>query len=222
MGDFTPQPIKLQGKEYLEVNQRVYWLRQDHPDAKITTHLLTHNEAEGYALFMAMVEIPSIGTLATGHGSAKRSDLRGPVAINYLEKAETKAIGRACAGAGYGTLAALEEDGDTLADTPVERAPGRAERPATTPQPSEAAPVTPGDRERTVQAADGRQPAIAMSNGAGALSDKQLKAIYAIARAARHMSEPEVDARATELYGRPVPQLTRAEASLFIDNLKAA
>jgi len=55
---------------------------------------------------------------------------------------------------------------------------------------------------------------------AGTVTDKQLKAIYAIARAARRLSEQEVDARCQEVYGCQPEALSKVEASQFIDALK--
>jgi|GEM_PF-5955169 len=68
-----------------------------------------------------------------------------------------------------------------------------------------------------------RRPAPATeSNGAtgGMLTDKQLKAIYAIARNQRAMSENEVDALCLETYGTSPANLSKSEASRFIDILK--
>jgi hypothetical protein len=157
MAEFNPQPIKLQGKEYLEVAQRIVWLRQEHPDAQIVTAVQEHDRAEGYALLFCTITIPSTGGIGTGWGSASRKDLRGPVAAAYLEKAETRAKGRACADLGYGTLAASQEDGDTLADAPVERgpksAPGRAVAGAATPHRSEAASTLSSADAATIRSA---------------------------------------------------------------------
>lgn len=53
-----------------------------------------------------------------------------------------------------------------------------------------------------------------------AATDKQVKAIYAIGRAAKRFSEGQVDDAAIEAFGiRPV-EMTRVEASEFIDMLK--
>ncbi len=122
MTEFVPTPINLQGKAYLEVAQRVFWLRQEQPGAQIITDLIEHDAEAGRAVVRATINIPASGATATGYGTANRKDLRGPVAAAYLEKAETRAIGRACALLGYGTLAALAaDDADGPADAPQER-----------------------------------------------------------------------------------------------------
>lgn len=86
---------KLNGKDYLEVKWRLLWLRTEHPDAVIVTELDRHEG--GMALFKARITLPQGGE-ATGWGSETVSDFG-----DYIEKAETKALGRACAALGYGT-----------------------------------------------------------------------------------------------------------------------
>jgi hypothetical protein len=59
--------------------------------------------------------------LATGYGTSPMAG-KGSYAGRGLEKAETAAIGRALAHAGFGTLYALDDDDDAdhLADSPIE------------------------------------------------------------------------------------------------------
>lgn len=54
----------------------------------------------------------------------------------------------------------------------------------------------------------------------GAVTDKQIKAIYAIGRNIKRLSESEVEDRCAEVFGVPPSELTKAEASQFIDVLK--
>jgi hypothetical protein len=113
---FDPNPymMKLKNKDYLPVAPRLAWLRAEHPDAQIFTKLEAH-ELGKYALVFASVSLATGGS-ATGYGSETSTDF-----TDYLEKAETKAIGRALAALGYGTLHALElDEGGSVADSPVE------------------------------------------------------------------------------------------------------
>lgn len=116
--------------EYLAVKWRVVWLRQEHPDAYITTTMLEHDQAAGVAVFKAEVGWyqlrPDAETEqfvhihATAHGSEQRTHFP-----EYLEKAETKSVGRALAMLGYGTAEAMElDEGEELhglAESPVQR-----------------------------------------------------------------------------------------------------
>lgn len=106
----------IKGQEYLEVKWRLAWLRSEHPDAVVTTQLSSHDGNR--AIFSAQVELPGGGS-ATGWGS-ETADSFG----NYIEKAETKAIGRALAALGFGTQFCLDfDDGPetgVLADAPVQ------------------------------------------------------------------------------------------------------
>lgn len=110
---------KLGSGEYLEVKWRLLWLRTEHPEAIVTTELVDHRE--GFALFRAQVSIPGGGS-ATGWGSETSQDFS-----DYIEKAETKALGRALAALGYGTQFCHDFDmgpdqagAEKLVDAPVE------------------------------------------------------------------------------------------------------
>jgi hypothetical protein len=107
--------IVVRGREtdYLDVKWRLVWLRSDHPDAHIITELVSHDGK--LAVFRAEVVLPS-GGRASGYGSETARDF-----ADYIEKAETKAIGRALVALGYGTQFALDyelggEEPDDIAD----------------------------------------------------------------------------------------------------------
>ena len=59
-----------------------------------------------------------------------------------------------------------------------------------------------------------------VSPSGSAATEKQLKAIYAIGRASKRLSESQVDDRCAEVFGVRPNELTKAEASQFIDMLK--
>ena len=105
--DASKYLTKLSGKDYLEVKWRLLWLRTLHPDAVIETELVKHGA--GLALFRARVTIPGAGS-ATGWGSETAEDFG-----DFIEKAETKSLGRALAALGYGTQ--FCEDFDFTAET---------------------------------------------------------------------------------------------------------
>ena len=110
--------MPLNGKAYLPVQARIAWFRSLEPDGELTTELVEHDLQAGFAAFKATVRRPS-GSVSTAYGSELRSEFQA-----YFEKAETVAVGRALAHAGYGTMAAGElsrgDDGATkLADAPV-------------------------------------------------------------------------------------------------------
>lgn len=106
--------IDLRGKQYLEVKWRLAWLRDIHPDASILTMLVTHTADE--AVFNASVSLPGGGS-ATGYGAETRTDFG-----DYLEKAETKALGRALAALGFGTQFCDDfDEGGAVTDSPVTR-----------------------------------------------------------------------------------------------------
>lgn len=114
MTDLSRDPRKP--RLYLETKWRQVWFREDHPTGKIVTELL---QVEPFPLFKASIIDKGGELLATGHGSA--IDKGGAVwSGRAIEKAETAAIGRALANAGYGTQFTDDDDDGYLADAPVE------------------------------------------------------------------------------------------------------
>lgn len=113
---FNPREhlMDLKGKEYLQVMWRLVWFREDKPDWSIFTELVRCEE--GFALFVARIADESGAVKATAYGSETVKDFR-----DYIEKAETKAVGRALAMLGYGTqFTATELDEcDRIVDSPV-------------------------------------------------------------------------------------------------------
>ena len=111
----TELPIKdLRGKPYLQVAHRLVWFREERPDWSIETEIV-ERLANG-ALAKATIRNEHGRIISTGHKTETRDDFG-----DFLEKAETGAIGRALAACGYGTQFAPElEEGDRIVDGPME------------------------------------------------------------------------------------------------------
>jgi len=126
--------------DYLPVQWRLVWFREQCPQGTIETEMIhldldRETEEEGYAwnndtrrsekvikrangiaIFRAVVK-DGKGGVATGTKSEKAASFP-----DFLEKAETGAIGRALAGLGYGTQFAPELDEQhRIVDAPVDR-----------------------------------------------------------------------------------------------------
>lgn len=181
---------RVGGADYLEVKWRVYWLRTQHPDAIISTEMVSHENS--VAVFKAQVTIPGGGS-ATGWGSEGYDDFR-----DYLEKAETKALGRALSALGFGTQFTPDfdfaEGQDKVVDAPVRLARQRQ--------------LVDLSEERRNHGAD-RQ----------SMTERQMSFIQKIARD-RGLSEQALDEQATALYGKQFGELDRRDASSFIERLK--
>jgi len=107
--------IRLQGnREYLPVAQRLVWFREAHPDWGIETRIEVLDIDEGVAVFSATVRDE------TGRLMAKATRMETARGFaDYIEKAETGAVGRALALCGFGTQFAPElEEGERLVDSP--------------------------------------------------------------------------------------------------------
>ena len=150
---FNPEKhlMELQGKAYLEVKWRLVWFRQECPNGTIDTEEVVVDldrevEAEvptgnwipnpnrpgkkmpekmtrhdkGYARFRAVVT-DGKGGRATATKSENAASFP-----DYIEKAETGAVGRALAMLGYGTQFTGDElnEEHRIVDAPVERANG--------------------------------------------------------------------------------------------------
>ena len=122
MSTFNPQEhltkIKTkQGlKDYLPVAYRLVWFREHCPVGTIETEMMRLDTENKFAVFKAIVADGN-GGLAMGTGSETAADF-----TDYIEKAETKAVGRALAMLGYGTQFTGDEldEMPRIVDSPVD------------------------------------------------------------------------------------------------------
>jgi len=116
--DLKPHFMLLQGQQYLKVSGRVLLFRDQHPGGAITTELVQIDLQAGFALYRATV-IDGEGKLL---GTAYGSETQKGFPPGWVEKAETVAVGRALAVAGFGTAFAVadfyESADSKLADAP--------------------------------------------------------------------------------------------------------
>ena len=211
----------LGGNEYLDVKWRIVWFRRDHPQGSIETFLMEHKVGE-HAVFKAEIRVPhpdnpsktwhpydkatpyaaefpheirwieEWDTRTTGWGSETKQDFH-----DYLEKAETKAIGRALAAMGYGT-ASLPDDGERIVDAPVERQPKQARQPRQAAQPR---PATGG--------------AMPMRDPNGPATEAQINAIIKIA-ARKQITDLDLIEYVDRMYAGTLDSLNKGQASAII------
>lgn len=119
--DLKPYMMQLQGGQYLKVPGRIVAFREQYPTGSILTELISVDFERGVAMFKATVSIDDGLVLATAYGSETQ---RGFPA-GWLEKAETVAVGRALAQAGFGTAYAMADFHESaewkLSDAPATR-----------------------------------------------------------------------------------------------------
>jgi hypothetical protein len=170
-------------------------MRDRHPDATIETQLVSHSD--NTAVFRAMVSIPDGGS-ATGWGSESAGDFR-----DYLEKAETKAIGRALAALGFGT--------QFCPDFEFGAAVGRVVD----------APVKATARPRAQAGADRQESTSVAAIGPDQpATQRQLRYLQAVAREAG-LDGAALDERAMEEFGVQAAALSRRDASSLIDIIQS-
>lgn len=193
----------VSGKEYLEVKYRLVWFRSENPTGIINTELVHHDVERAHAMFKAYVSTGPEGGSATGYGS---EDARG--FGDYIEKAETKAVGRALAALGYGTQFCTDYEFGAAAGRVVD------------------SPVRPPSRDVALHATQRPQAASGGLGGPPLASEKQMGAIYAIS-----MSLNMTDDDRAELYESTIgrkdigtkaaPNIGSADASKIIEALNA-
>ena len=99
--------------DYLPVAARIAWFRREHPYWGIET--MAVQSANKAVVMKAVITDSSGRIIATAR--KKETEAGFP---DYIEKAETGAVGRALAMCGYGTLQAPEfDEGERLADSPI-------------------------------------------------------------------------------------------------------
>ena len=106
--------IQIKGKNYLNVQWRLVWFREEHKNWGITTEIV--NSAPGAVQMKATIMDNEGHIIAQAHKAENKANFG-----DYLEKAETGAIGRALAMCGYGTQFTADEldEGSRLADAQV-------------------------------------------------------------------------------------------------------
>jgi hypothetical protein len=101
--------------DYLEVKWRLVWFREKFPHGTIETQEVCVDLDRGYARFRALV-CDGEGGQASGYGTETAAGF-----ADYVERAETRALGRALAALGIGTQFVGQDltEGEHVADAPV-------------------------------------------------------------------------------------------------------
>jgi hypothetical protein len=108
--------------DYLEVKWRLVWFREKFPHGVITTEEVCVDLDRGYARFRALV-CDGEGGQASGYGTETAAGF-----ADYVERAETRALGQALAALGIGTQFVGQDltEGAHVADAPVARSMERS------------------------------------------------------------------------------------------------
>jgi len=156
---------------YIPVNERLGLFYKDFPNGRITTELIQHDIESGFVMFKASAfrDREDADPSSTGHAFEEKT--QGYVnKTSYIENCETSAVGRALALLGYEItkgIASREE----MAKVQRHQNPENKPQPA---RPAQNAPKSAPAEQQT-----------------GYLSDKQSKAIWAIAKS-KGVDETEV------------------------------
>lgn len=149
-------------RPYLPVAARLIWFREEHADWGIQTEIVALDPQAQYAVVRATITDTAGRTMAQ---ATKREDAKG--FPDYLEKAETGAVGRALAMCGMGTQFCADDldEGERIVDSP--RRGGDAYR-----QPQPQGQRQPPQQQRPQQQRPQQQPASSIA-GATASGEPQ-------------------------------------------------
>ena len=192
--------MKLKGKDYLQVMWRLVWFREDKPLWSIDTAI---QEADAdHAVFKAVICDENGAVKSTGHGSESKRDFG-----DYLEKAETKAVGRALAMLGYGTQFTAQEldEGEWIVDSPVDRSKQGS---------TEAAQEAGKKKLEQLNAQMAAAPS-APSPTRGPATEEQKAFI-------RENADDETYVKAMQAFGPDLENMTSAQAGKLIARIKLA
>jgi hypothetical protein len=179
---------------YLDVKWRLVWFREEHPHGSIQTDLLSPPGVTP-AVVKATVTLEN-GVTATGFGQCGEDDWS-----DWLEKAETRAIGRALALLGYGTQFCEDFD-DVVSDSPVEGRPRRV-----------------SESRAGSEARSGGESRQSGQQEAARMTSNQRGYIEALAREVG-LGQAELTAFTEERFERAFVDLNRSEASEVIQSLQ--
>jgi hypothetical protein len=109
------QLLNLKGKEYLQVAQRLVWFREERPNWGIQTEIVERTSTHAICRAQIVNESGLVVSCGTKHEEKTHFS-------DFLEKAETGAIGRALAHCGYGTAFSGDEldEGERIVDSPIQ------------------------------------------------------------------------------------------------------
>lgn len=123
-----PEPLKRfllrvqGGKVYLPAAYRLVWFRDECPDWGVETFIHEGGQEAGFVTVQARITNESGRIIASAHKTETRQDFPA----GWVEKAETGAIARALAIAGFGTQFSDDMDEGRLANAPQSRMPAIA------------------------------------------------------------------------------------------------
>lgn len=199
--------LNLKGKPYLQVAHRLVWYREDHPLGRIVNTPVTVTDA--YAIFKSEVWV--LGTNPDGSArellmaTAHKKETEGNFG-DFIEKAETGAMGRALGMAGYGTQFAPEfDEGDRLADSPIQPAvkPKRGGANVSSVEPKPPTPV-----QAAVPKATSRE-----------IINQKIKKTSEIIQQIKKTPRAEIEAMLTPFSVDSVTSLTDVQAAEFLNQL---
>jgi hypothetical protein len=112
--------MSLKGKPYMQVAHRIVWFNEDTEGGAFSIETENLTLSEDRAVIKATVKVFDSSNRLIKQGVGTKSESKKDFA-DFIEKAETGAIGRAITMLGYGTAYALADldEGGRIIDSPV-------------------------------------------------------------------------------------------------------
>ena len=107
---------------YMDVKYRLLWFRLHHPDGKIAPEIIRVDEKSAIVCCKVYASKDDAEGQYLAKSNAQRFATQDKYGDRYLETAETAALGRALAAAGYGTqfCGAADMFGEDVVDAPID------------------------------------------------------------------------------------------------------
>lgn len=106
MNDLKDKAIKIKGKDYVQVKDRVLFFNEEYTNGRITTELISNEGDEVVVKATVTPDVKNPERYFTGYSQANKT--QGTInKTAALENCETSAIGRALASMGIGILDGL-------------------------------------------------------------------------------------------------------------------
>lgn len=213
--------INIQGKEYVDVSERVKYFNATYTNGSIVTNLI--KDQDGVVIMRTTVCPDSSKPERVFTGTAYEKENANFInKTSYIENCETSAVGRALGMMGIGiesSIASADEVKNAIDNQKPKPQPKAPTRVVDNLQDIEPPIQEPSFVEESLATAN-IEPSSASETPSNTLTSGQFKFILDLWRN-KGKHEAELKEEVVKLFGKELDQITKSEASKFIDQIKS-